>query len=81
MLVDIYFLSGLAGYASESKADSETLFENLGRAEMTVVGAYPSLFTQELGYQLLEGTDESSSSETNSKYNVPIMIILLLLRC
>lgn len=55
---------------SESKADSETLFENLGRAEMTVVGAYPSLFTQELGYQLLEGTDESSSSETNSKYNV-----------
>lgn len=55
---------------SESKADSETLFENLGRAEMTVVGAYPSLFTQELGYQLLEGTDESSSTESNSKYNI-----------
>lgn len=55
---------------SESKADSATVFESVSRAEMTVMGAYPSLFTQELGYQLLEGTDESSSSESNSKYNV-----------
>lgn len=55
---------------SESKADSSSVFETVGRAEMAVVGAYPSIHTQELGYQLLEGTDEASSSETNSKYNV-----------
>ena len=55
---------------SEAKADSSTIFETVGRAEMTVVGAYPSLFTQELNYQLLMGTDESSSTEGNSKYDV-----------
>lgn len=55
---------------SESKADSSTIFETVGRAEMTVMGAYSSLHTQELGYQLLMGTDESSSTESNSKYNV-----------
>ena len=55
---------------SESKADSSSVFETIGRAEMAVVGAYPNIHTQELGYQLLEGTDEASSSETNSKYNV-----------
>lgn len=55
---------------SESKADSSTVFETVGRAEMTVMGAYSSLHTQELGYQLLMGTDESSSTESNSKYNV-----------
>lgn len=55
---------------SESKADSSSIFETVNRAEMTVVGAYPNIFTQELGYQLLEGTDESSSTESNSKYNV-----------
>ena len=55
---------------SESKADSSTIFSTVSRAEMTVVGAYPFLHTQELGYQLLMGTDESSSTESNSKYNV-----------
>ena len=55
---------------SESKADSGTIFSTVSRAEMTVVGAYPYLYTQELGYQLLMGTDESSSTESNSKYNV-----------
>lgn len=55
---------------SESKADSTTIFESLDRAEMAVVGAYNSLNNQELGYQLLEGTDESASTENNSKYNV-----------
>ncbi|WP_321333212.1 RagB/SusD family nutrient uptake outer membrane protein [uncultured Bacteroides sp.] len=55
---------------SESKADSSSIFTTVSRAEMTVVGAYSSLFTQELGYQLLEGTDESSSTESNSKYYV-----------
>ena len=55
---------------SESKADSSTIFESLDRAEMAVVGAYNSLNNQELGYQLLEGTDESASAESNSKYNV-----------
>ncbi len=55
---------------SESKADSSTIFSTVSRAEMAVVGAYASLHTQELGYQLLEGTDESVSKESNSKYNV-----------
>lgn len=55
---------------SESKADTSSIFQTLGRAEMTVVGAYSYLHTQELGYQLLMGTDESVSTESNSKYNV-----------
>lgn len=55
---------------SESKADSSSIFTTISRAEMTVVGAYTYLHTQELGYQLLMGTDESSSTESNSKYNV-----------
>lgn len=55
---------------SESKTDSSSVFSTVSRAEMAVVGAYASLHTQELGYQLLEGTDESASKETNSKYNV-----------
>lgn len=53
---------------SESKADSSSIFETVSRAEMAVVGAYSFLHTQELGYQLLMGTDESSSTEANSKY-------------
>lgn len=55
---------------SESKSDSSSVFENVDRAEMAVVGAYAYLHTQELGYQLLMGTDESSGTESNSKYNV-----------
>lgn len=53
---------------SESRADSSSIFATVSRAEMTVVGAYAYLHTQELGYQLLMGTDESSSTESNSKY-------------
>ncbi len=55
---------------SESKADSSSVFETVSRADMTVMGAYPYIHTQELGYQLLEGTDENSATESNSKYNV-----------
>lgn len=55
---------------SESKADSESVFATVSRADMTVAGCYTSLHHQELGYQLLEGTDESASKESNSKYNV-----------
>ena len=55
---------------SSSKADSQSVFETVSRAEMTTVGAYAYLHTQELGYQLLEGTDESTSTESNSKYDV-----------
>ncbi len=53
---------------SESKADSSSVFESISRAEMAVVGAYSYLHSQELNYQLLMGTDESSSTEANSKY-------------
>lgn len=55
---------------SESKADSGSVFTTLSRAEMAVVGAYYYLHTQELGYQMLMGTDEAVSTESNSKYNV-----------
>lgn len=55
---------------SEQKADSSSIFESVSRAELAVMGAYANLHTQELGYQLLEGTDECSSTESNSKYNV-----------
>ena len=55
---------------SESSADSGSVFETVSRAELATVGAYASLHTQELGYQLLEGTDECASTESNSKYDV-----------
>ena len=55
---------------SESKADSKSVFTTISRADMTVAGAYYYLHTQELGYQILEGTDEGVSKESNSKYNV-----------
>ena len=55
---------------SESKADSETIFTTLSRADMTVAGAYAKLHSQEMGYQLLEGTDECASKESNSKYDM-----------
>lgn len=55
---------------SESKADSESVFTTISRADMTVAGCYGKLHSQELGYQLLEGTDEIASKESNSKYNV-----------
>ncbi|MCM1163147.1 MAG: RagB/SusD family nutrient uptake outer membrane protein [Muribaculaceae bacterium] len=55
---------------SESKADSESVFKTISRADMTVAGAYAQLHSQELGYQLLEGTDECASKESNSKYDV-----------
>ena len=43
---------------SESKADSSSIFNTIGRAEMTTVGAYTYLHSQELGYKLLKGTEE-----------------------
>lgn len=55
---------------SESSADSGSIFQTVSRAELATVGAYASLHTQELGYQLLEGTDECASTESNSKYDV-----------
>ncbi len=55
---------------SESKMDSQSAFATVSRAEMSVMGCYAWLHTQELGYQLLEGTDEIASTESNSKYNV-----------
>ena len=57
---------------SESKANSETIFETVGRAEMVVVGCYSQTFNRELYYQLGMGTDEcmSTEGETNSKNQV-----------
>lgn len=57
---------------SESKFNSETIFETVDRAEMVVVGCYSQTFNREFYYQLGMGTDEcfSTESETNSKNQV-----------
>jgi len=57
---------------SEKEFDSETIFENVSRAEMAVLGAYSSTFNRELYYQFGMGTDEcfSTEGETNSKNQV-----------
>lgn len=57
---------------SETKFDSETIFETVDRAEMVVVGAYSQTFNREFYYQLGMGTDEcfSTEGETNSKNQV-----------
>nr|WP_319397573.1 RagB/SusD family nutrient uptake outer membrane protein [uncultured Carboxylicivirga sp.] len=54
---------------SESKFDSSTVFESVGKAEMAVLACYPNTFNRELYYQLGMGTDECMSTEgdTNSK--------------
>jgi len=43
---------------SETKLNSATAFENVSRAEMTVLGCYSNTFNRELYYQLGMGTDE-----------------------
>ena len=48
---------------SESSADSGSVFETVSRAELATVGAYASLHTQELGYQLLEEIGRASCRE------------------
>lgn len=57
---------------SESKFNSQTIFETVGKAEMVVVGCYSQTFNRELYYQLGMGTDEciSTEGETNSKNQV-----------
>lgn len=57
---------------SESKYDSESVFENATKAEMAVVGCYPQTFNREYFYQLGMGTDEcfSTEGETNSKNQI-----------
>jgi hypothetical protein len=54
---------------SESKYDSETTFQTVSKAEMAVLGIYPSTFNREIYYQFGMGTDEciSTEGETNSK--------------
>lgn len=57
---------------SESKFNAETIFENVPRAEMVVVGCYSQTFNREFYYQLGMGTDEcfSTEAESNSKNQV-----------
>jgi hypothetical protein len=57
---------------SESKYDSESVFESVGKAEMAVLACYPNTFNREFYYQLGMGTDECISTEsgTNSKNQV-----------
>ena len=57
---------------SEKDFDSTTIFEDVGKVEMAVLGAYTSTFNAELFYQFGMGTDEcfSTEGETNSKNQV-----------
>lgn len=57
---------------SETKFDSNTIYESVSKAEMAVVGCYPSTFNREIYYQLGMGTDAcfSTESETNSKNQI-----------
>ncbi|MGQ1946417.1 RagB/SusD family nutrient uptake outer membrane protein [Geofilum sp. OHC36d9] len=54
---------------SESKFDSSSVFESVGKAEMAVLACYTNTFNREMYYQLGMGTDECISTEgdTNSK--------------
>lgn len=57
---------------SEKDFDSSTIFEDPGKVEMALLGAYTSTFNAELFYQFGMGTDEciSTEGETNSKNQV-----------
>ncbi len=57
---------------SESKYDSNVIFETTGRAQMAVLAAYHAGYNRELWYQLGMGTDEviSSEGDTNSKNQI-----------
>ncbi len=57
---------------SETKFDSQTVFQDESRAEMAVLGAYEAGWSDELWYQLGMGTDEvySTESVTNSKFQL-----------
>lgn len=57
---------------SEKDFDSSTIFEDVGKVEMAVLGAYTSTFNAELFYQFGMGNDEifSTEGETNSKNQV-----------
>ena len=57
---------------SQSKYDSESVFGDVTKAEMAVLGCYPQTFNREYFYQLGMGTDEcfSTEGETNSKNQV-----------
>jgi len=57
---------------SQSKYDSESVFEDANKAEMAVLGCYPQTFNREYFYQLGMGTDEcfSTEGETNSKNQI-----------
>lgn len=57
---------------SKEKFDSETVFEDVNKAEMAVIGCYPQTFNREFFYQLGMGTDEciSTESQSNSKNQI-----------
>ena len=67
---------------SESKLIVPLVFETVGRAEMTVMGGYAWLHTQELGLSIVDGTDESASNRSPI-LNImwPIMTIPILPVC
>lgn len=57
---------------SESKLNSETIFNDYTRAEKVLLGCYPQTYNAELFYQFGASTDECISAEgsTNSKNQV-----------
>lgn len=57
---------------SQEKFDNQTVFSDVNKAEMAVIGCYPSTFNREFFYQLGMGTDEciSTESQSNSKNQI-----------
>lgn len=76
LIVACLFLTGsckkFLDLPSQSDYDSSNIFEDADRVEMTLLGAYTSVFNSELYYQFGMGTDEcfSTEGETNSKNQV-----------
>ena len=72
MMLGLASCSDYLDMPSESKYNSETVFEDVNKAEMAVLGCYPQTFNREFFYQLGMGTDEcfSTEGETNSKHQI-----------
>lgn len=72
MMLGLASCSDYLDMPSESKYKSETVFEDVNKAEMAVLGCYPQTFNREFFYQLGMGTDEcfSTEGETNSKNQI-----------
>lgn len=72
MLTSVTSCNDYLDMPSQEKFDNQTVFSDVTKAEMAVVGCYPSTFHREFFYQLGMGTDEciSTESQSNSKNQI-----------